>query len=145
MKTFLLVLLFTVSAQAERLYFNGSMADGTDKFANVTRTEFLFDASTSRLRLCGYWMFADGTHRAFDQSWDFDGANVSKDGNNIGTYYEGNFFIAENVGGKNQIVEINRSGPEWFDYQFHHPDFGFVNADGLIVKNPSSTLTNICN
>lgn len=142
---FVALLLSVSYARAGVMYFDASLAAGTDKMAQVKKVEFLFDEGGKTLRLCGAWIFADGRRTKFEQTWELAGSSVQKDGKSIGSFFEGNFLIEENVGGgKHQSIEVSRENETFFEYHYHHPELGFVDGDGWIVEKPSDELARSC-
>lgn len=142
---FIALLLSVSYARAGVMYFDASLAAGTDKMSDVKKVEFLFDSDDSSLRLCGAWIFADGQRMKFEQTWELAGSSVLKNGKGIGSYHDGNFLIEENVGGsKHQAIEVTRENETFFEYHYHHPDLGFVDGDGWIVEKPSDELVRSC-
>lgn len=148
MKQFFVLAAFLGSAATARagvMYFDASMASGTEKMASVRKVEFLFDQGAETLRLCGAWIFADGQRMKFEQTWALAGSSVLQDGKSIGSYSDGNFLVEDGAGGgKHQSIEVSRENESFFEYHYHHPDLGFVDGDGWIVKQPSAELIRSC-
>jgi hypothetical protein len=144
MQTIILLFLSALT-HASTLYFDASQAAGTERMAGVDKVQFLFTDNADSLRLCGIWIFAGGRTRKFEQHWELAGSDVRRGGKSLGSYFEGNFLAEEEVApGKFQSLEVSRAYEKFFEYRFHHPELGFVDADGWITETPTAELTAAC-
>ena len=141
----IIAFLFSQMSLASPIYFQGSQAFGTESMANVKATEFLFSQNTDSLKLCGFWAFADGTKTKFEYQWQMNGSDIRKGEKSIGSYNDGNFLIEEALSNQEILsLEVTRQGPRYFEYHFHLPKMGFVDADGWIQDHGSPALIELC-